>query len=410
VKRSRTYRGRLDFLSVFLGNILASASGLIVGLLLAKGLEPEGRGLLAIALTWSGLALNFLGFGLRNASAYFTASDATNRGAWYSSALVLSASSTGLIYIVGFSFIFLTVVDLALRDALVIAFLATPFAQLAGISRGALQSIDLVKWSVVKFVQPMAYFMAVMSLYTTDSLTVRCAAGAYFASLVLAAIVAWLAVRSTHTFRREGCTFARLRSVFGYGMRSTLTSSAQVVNVRLDVAVLGIMLSHQEVGIYAVAASLALYVVPLSTAAAPWVFPRIAREKNLGDSQSEARRALLVSAGMAIGFAGIAAVLGPIAIDWILGEEWLPSIVPMWILLVAAVFQAIRFVQVSIANALNRPELGGYAEISAAIVTLIALWPAVTFFGINGAAVTTLLAALTSATLLAVSLSRAFSS
>ena len=93
-------------------------------------------------------------------------------------------------------------------------------------------------------------------------------------------------------------------------------------------------------------------------------------------------------------------VLAPLLLGRVLGPEWLAALVPLWILLVGAVVQAVRQTLISIASAYNRPGLTAQSEGVAAIVTVGALWPMVHFFGINGAAIVSVVAYSTSALLL----------
>ena len=72
----------------------------------------------------------------------------------------------------------------------------------------------------------------------------------------------------------------------------------------------------------------------------------------------------------------------------------------LWILLVGSVVQAARQTLISVASAFNRPGLTAQSEGVAAVVTVGALWPMVHLLGINGAAIVTLLAYVTSTALL----------
>ncbi len=365
-----------------------SLLGLIAGLILAKVLAPEGRGLLAIALAWPGIALAFLGLGLRNVAAFFAARHPDRHGEVLRACLQLALLCTTVIYVVGFAGSWLFARDNPdLFKALLIGFLATPFALLSGIRRGMLNSINLKLWSRVRLIQPAVYAGTVVLVALSGHLTVVAGAVAYFASLFVSAGCCWWIAR-TPVARRTGRSFGELRrAMLAYGFKSSLALSAQVTNVRLDVALLGIFLPASQVGLYAVASSLTQYIVPLSTAAAPWVFPRIARRAPTAKSWREAQRAVRLTICLAGAVAVLMGLLAPVILGRVLGPEWLDALVPLWILLVGAVMQSVRFTLVSIASAYNRPELSAYSEVLAAAVTVVALWPMVELFGVTGAAV-----------------------
>ena len=165
-----------------------SLLGLIAGLILAKVLAPEGRGLLAIALAWPGIALAFLGLGLRNVAAFFAARHPDRHGEVLRACLQLALVCTTVIYVVGFAGSWLFARDNPdLFKALLIGFLATPFALLTGIRRGMLNSINLKLWSRVRLIQPAVYAGTVVLVALSGHLTVVAGAVAYLVSLVVAA-------------------------------------------------------------------------------------------------------------------------------------------------------------------------------------------------------------------------------
>ena len=392
---------RGNFAAILRGNVINSLLGLTAGLVLAKVLEPDGRGLLAIALAWSGIALVVFGLGLRNAAAFFAARYPDRHGEVLRASLQVAAASTVVILAVGITATTVFVDDeTELYTALLVAFSATPFALVTGIGRGMLNAIDLKLWSRVRLVQPGVYAGAVLLFAVSGHLTVVAGAVAYLASLVVSAGWVWW-VSPTKLAPGSGTAFRALRrDLVRYGFKSSLALSAQVTNVRLDVALLGIFLPVSQVGLYAVAASLAQYIVPLSTAAAPWVFPRIARGAPTARSWAEAQRAVRLTVALAGGMAVAVGAVAPVLLGRVLGPEWLPALVPLWILLVGAVMQAVRFTQVSIASAYNRPELTAYSEALAAVVTVVALWPMVELLGVYGAAIVSVMAYTTGALLL----------
>lgn len=398
---------RSSFATVFAGNVATSALGLVTGLVLAKLLSPTGRGELAIALVWPALGLNFLGLGVRNSTAYFAARYPDRRPEVLRVAVRHAVISTAVIVGLGVVGAFVFVDGSRLRVAMIVAFAGTPFALVTGIARGVLQSVNLRHWSSVRLVQPLTYVVVIVAMALLDRLTVVTGAVAYLASLIGACIAAWVITPTEIGRPAPGCEPLD-RPMLGYGLRSTFAQSTQTVNVRLDIAVLGLLLPASDVGIYAVAASLSQYVVPLSTATAPWVFPQIARRTDGVANRASARRAVRVAAGIAVAFAAAGAVIGPVALIRFLGEEWRDSLVPLWILLGGAVFQSIRFVSVSIANALEHPEWTAKSELLAAVSTMVLLWPLVHFFGIIGAAVTTVIAYTISAVYLNALIERSF--
>ena len=404
----RLWRGNLA--AILRGNLMNSLLGLIAGLVLAKFLAPEGRGLLAIALAWPSIALAFLGLGLRNAAAYFAARYPDQRGEVLRASLQLALVSTVVIYALGFSASWWLVGDRPeIFQALLIGFLATPFALITGVGRGMINSLDLKLWSRVRLIQPAVYAVTIVVVAFAGSLTVVLGAVAYALSLAVSMVSVWWVIPSRDGFRASESFGGLRKALLWYGFRSSLASSAQVTNVRLDIALLGILVPATDVGLYAVASSLTQYIVPLSTAAAPWVFPRIAKADPSARSWADAQRAVRITVMIAGALALLLALAAPLLLGRFLGDQWTPALVPLWILLLGAVMQSVRFTQVSIASAFNRPELSAHSEGLAALVTVVLLWPMVQLLGVNGAAIVSVLAYSTGALLLRRGVRRAVS-
>lgn len=394
----RLWRG--DLASILRGNVGLTVLGLAAGLLMARVLEPEGRGLLAIALVWPGIAVTLLGLPGNQAVAFFAARHPERHGAVVRVALEMTVVSSVVIIALGVAGSYLVQDQAVLFAALIIAFTGTPFMLVTGIGRGLLKVTDLKRWSRQRLIQPGFYTASVLVVALTGRLTVITGALIFSASHLVSAIWVWRAVlKATGVQRGPDLAFLR-RGTFVYGLKSSVAGSAQITNARLDVAVIGLVVPASQVGLYAVAASLAGYIVPLATAAAPWVFPRLARSAPTSRSWSTARRAIRLSAAMAMGGALILGGLAPLVLGRVLGQEWLAALVPLWILLGGAVVQAVRQTLISIASAYNRPGLTAQSEGVAAVLTVSALWPMVHFFGINGAAMVSVVAYTISALLL----------
>lgn len=287
----RLWRGNLA--SILRGNIGIAILGLAAGLVLARVLEPDGRGLLAIALVWPGIAVVLFGLPGNSAVSFFAARNPDRCGEVVRISLWMSMLSSAVIVLLGVAGSLFVRDERELFAALLIGFASTPFMLVTGVGRGLLkaQTHDLKRWSRLRLVQPAVFIVGVLLLAVTGHLTVITGALAFCFSQVVAACWVWWAFLGRTATQRGGTAIGGLRrGIFFYGLKSNVAGSAQVTNARLDVAVIGVAVSASQVGMYAVATGLAQYVVPLATAAAPWVFPRLAsrsRRLRAGPARNE---------------------------------------------------------------------------------------------------------------------------
>ena len=398
-RAQRFWRG--SFASILRGNLGIASLGLIAGLLLARTLAPEGRGLLAIALVWPAIAVTFVGLPGTQAVAFLAAQHPERRGDVIREALAQTIVTSGVILVLGIGgSVLIAKDDPDFLAALVIAFASTPFLLYAGVGQGVLNATNLKRWSRQRLIQPGVNAVAILAVAASGHLTLLTAALVFLASQVAAATRVWWRVLRRYRATSDSGDPSLRRQILRYGLASNLAGSAKITNARLDLATIGLFVSASQVGLYAVATSLAGYLVPLATAAAPWVFPRLARSAPTMESWLEARRAIRTSALLATAGAVVLAGLAPLLLGRVLGSEWLSALVPLWILLAAAVVQSVRHTLFSIASAYNRPGLTAQSEGIAAVVTLALLWPLVHLLGISGAALVSLIAYTTSTVLL----------
>ncbi len=390
--RTKRKNDRRGLLSVAAGNWGNSALQLVAGLLLARGLTPDDRGTVALAMVWPAVGLVVGGLGIRNSVAYFTARDPDHKHEWLSSALTLAAISTATIVSAGMIISRAAVDDSDLRSGLTIILLSTPLALTTGAFRGFLVSFGLARWALVRAVQPATYAASVVLFYVTGTLTVQTACLAFLLSLLAACGAATHQALTIAKPTARAVSRDRARELVRYGVKSSLSNTAEMVNVRVDVAVLGLLLTADEVGIYAVAAGLSMYVVPLSNAAAPWLFVQMARQDRDSTRALSFRRAVGGTAVVATALALAAAVAGPPLLPLLIGDGWADSVTPLRVLLAASVVRSVNFVVASSANGLGLPTTGGLGEAVGAVITIALIYPLITWLGVVGAAVASLAA------------------
>jgi O-antigen/teichoic acid export membrane protein len=226
-------------------------------------------------------------------------------------------------------------------------------------------------------------------------------AGLVVADVTVAAMVAWR-LRHNRFFRG----WRRPRRVLAgeiaaYGLRGQLGGLLSLVNLRLDVAILGALAGPAVLGVYAVASKYAELLRVPGLAVSYVLYPVLARR---GGTDAAARtRALLAPA---VGFTLVAAV--PLAVlaapllPGIYGNRFDTAVLPTWILLGGLIGEGVAGVVTAYLYAVGRPGLSSLAIGAAVVVTVAGDLLLIPHYGAVGAAVASALAYLTTvATLLA---------
>jgi O-antigen/teichoic acid export membrane protein len=187
--------------------------------------------------------------------------------------------------------------------------------------------------------------------------------------------------------RPETRTVTGLREVVAFSMPAYGAQLAQFLNYRLDLFLVGLLLSVQQVGLYALAVSLAQLLWLISNAAAVVLFPRVAAGTGrhaFGPEAARVSRLVLVATLFA---ASALALVSPVVIPALYGAEFAPSVVPLLWLLPGVVAFSIANVLGSFVTGIGRPGLILATSVLGLVVTVPMDLILIPVMGITGAAI-----------------------
>jgi O-antigen/teichoic acid export membrane protein len=224
-------------------------------------------------------------------------------------------------------------------------------------------------------------------------------------ALVLADVAVALAIaerlRRVGFFRGWGRPSLRLgREIGAYGLRGQLGGLLSLVNLRLDVAILGALAGPAVLGVYAIASKYAELLRLPGLAVTYVMYPAFARD---GHRDARARtRALL---GPAAWLTAVAAVPLGLAAGFVLplvyGHDFAGAALPAWILLAGLVGESVTGLITAYLYGVARPGLNSLAIGAGVVVTVVGDLTLIPPYGAVGAAIASALAYLTTcATLL----------
>ena len=324
--------GRMRFLSVVWR--LTGANSLIVILalatspILARALGPSGRGELAAIFTLITLAPWISDLGL---TAFLTRERARGEpsGLLLGSAmpLALSASLIGVLAAVPLAHLMgqsrptvVLFIELGLFTLPFSVFAQTLYGLLVGEERWR-----IIVWAKVLGTAVPAAAIVVLSLL--GHLTVENVAIVYLISNFIALAPFLIALRHSIPWRwRWGTT----RRAFSFGVKSWLTTIAVTTNARVDQLIMAGVVSSRELGLYALAVTLAGASGSLIGAVSNALFPRIAG----GEAALGARACRISTTGVTVLGVGIA-ISAPVFVPAVFGSDF-SAAVPILLVLLAA--------------------------------------------------------------------------
>lgn len=220
-------------------------------------------------------------------------------------------------------------------------------------------------YTATRILGSVAPAAAIVVLWLADRLTVASAAGIYLASTVLSLLILLPLVGGT---RRLVIDLGRIRAAAAFGAKSWLSTIAGAANHRLDQLLMAGLVASSELGLYAVAVSIASLSYGLSISVGSALYPRVAG----GDGGLAARACRVTVAIVAVAAAALGVLVVPL-VPLVFGEAFAAAVPMVLVLLLASVPLAGAIVLATALNAADAPAAAMRAELVGLGLTVPAL-------------------------------------
>jgi O-antigen/teichoic acid export membrane protein len=355
--------------------VIGQAMLVISGVVAARALGPEHRGVLALVFVLSALAAQLGSLGVPVSVTYWIAALQTNP-----KALLRSLRPFRRVQLLAV---------LAAQTALIVAvleprspggFLWVGFASLAATAAALVQMYGLAvlqglrrfgAFNVLRTLNSALYLIGVVALWTIDSATLESVALVFIASTIASAAATALVVARLGPV--DGADHeVPTRRLVSFGVRSLVGSSPPVETYRLDQLLVGLVLSPIALGYYVVALAFTNLTRFVGQSIGMVTYPGVAAAAD-GTMRARLIRRDVGLAAVVCGAITLAlAALIPTLLPFFFGGDFEPATTAAQILLVATFFAALRRILVDGTRGSGWPLWGAAAEAS----TLLAL-PAV---------------------------------
>lgn len=398
---------RRAILTSTLGNAVPPLAALITAPLLAHGLGVSGRGELAAATAPLILATTILTIGIPESFTFYVARQVLRiRSHLLPGLFVLvlaGIAGSGLIAVLALP---LSSGDRHLSQLILLATTALVPALLVSGLRGIAAGRQLWRRTAIeRSIGAIVRLAGVAVFFFSENLTPMTATATVAASTFLGGIVYLLPARTRHGMTdREHAGVMGTRGLFRYGSRVWVGSLAGVLLMRLDQLLMTPLSSVEQLGIYAVSASISELILIFNSAVRDVMFSAESRGANLARVGQAARLSTFVTVLMAIGIACVAPVMIPV----FFGTDFIDAVPVTLVLIAAVVVGNPGSVAGAALSARGRPELRSLSIVIALVINVALVMILVPPFGALGAAVATLAGNLVSGNLNVVWMSRHF--
>lgn len=368
------------------------AIGLVTSIVIVRLLGAEGKGLFSLAVLAAALVNSFSNLGIGTGSGYLLGRLGIPRevlaGNWLSLSILIGipVAAVSILLVPVVSPGFLPTVSF---DLVVIALISIPFSILLyNLQMLCKADSDFRGYNLLELAQPALFIAAVpvaVNLFTGSKVlvtlsvyTVSCAAAA------LIAVVIWA--------RRTRLRFRLSREIAApaikFGIMGHLTNVLGFLNLRLDMLFVNWFLGPAAVGYYSISVMIAEKIWYFPDTLAIVLYPKVAHSNDVeasGYTSTTGRLTILVVGALSV----MVLLLGRPVIRFLYTDQFIPAVMPLFILLPGVLAASLARVVGSDLLARGHPQVNMWAGLAALVVNMglnIALIPPL---GISGAALAT---------------------
>lgn len=394
-------------LGLISGTALTSIAILLVnlgsGVAQARGLGPEGRGELAVAMLWPTVLAGVGGLGIREAVVYRTARGPSVGTQVLPTSLAIGLLQTLLLALVGW-LLFPVVLQgkppQLLQETMFYLWIL-PLFPLTLYPNGFLQGrMAMLPFNLTRFCVNCASTAPLLALWLLHRMTVH---AALVASLL--ATTATAALCFALVVRRDEVTWWPRRDLFrpllSFGARLHVGNVASIVTQRVDLLVLSIIVTAGSLGTYAVATSAAMVASLLPAAASYVLYPAFARQTSAALGGTLAR--LLLRGGLLTVLGGpVLVVVLPLAIPVLFGSGFRGAVQLTAVLALGYLLRGWTLILASVLRGAGRPFTASAGQAVELILLAALLFALVPRLGTMGAAAAVVVGATSSLSVLLV--------
>jgi O-antigen/teichoic acid export membrane protein len=364
--------------------------GLVSSVILARVLQPEGRGGYAMVLFFSSVMSYYFTFGFGQAAIFHVGKGLYDRAQVLGNTLTVTMFLSLASMCVGGAVIYFY--SSRLFPSVDPAFLwlglgVIPVQLTSGILTQLALAIHNVRIYTVSLLMKgggtliaMVIFLAVFNGGVKMALTIEIAAS------LIVCVYLWFVLRWEAGPLDYRVHFSYIRQAFRFGLSTYVGTTLMLFHYRVDVFLINVYLSASQVGFYSLSASLAEKISFVSDGISTILFPRLAAEKNretVNHLTPVVLRAVLLSLCL---MGGGLFLLGYVVTTTLYGVSYAPAVTPLRVLLIGTVSAGAWGILESDIKSRGFPLFGFFTTLVSALVNVVlnVMW--IPRYGITGAA------------------------
>jgi stage V sporulation protein B len=374
------------------GSVAIVTLGAIAGVLVGRALGPHGRGVYAIAT----VAPTFIGIvgtlGVEEAIVYVAGRTHDRRRTghlvWGSLLIALALGSVASTASIAFQLLLFWSPALGVSKVLFIAFACQPLPYaLSQCSVAHLRAqARYTVWNVLRVTAPVVYMAGLLLVLAVSTLTVNAAVLCLLTANVVLLIAATLSVCLSHS---PSTSRAEIERMLSLGWKNHLITMQTYANQQLDQVFLAAMVPAAQLGMYTIAVTYASAGFSLGQAPALQMYSYFSRQQN--PDRAAYRRLIKRTMFLLTSICLVSAALAPFFIPLAFGKSYEAAVAPALILIFSAPLLSLGAIFSAIWKSAGMPLTAAKGQGVGLLLTIVSLPVAIIYFGIDGAAIVSIL-------------------
>jgi O-antigen/teichoic acid export membrane protein len=364
--------------------------GMVISIVIARVLGPEGKGVYSLAILLPTLLLTFISLGIYPATIFYIGKKKYPLSEIFGNNVTVTILLGGVAVLIGLFIIFFFGTKLFPGVEKEYLFLALPlvlFTLFFSFISSILVGLEkFKKYNFIYFLQVFIFLILILILLLGLGFKIKATIISYVLSFFLTGIILFIVVKKEIKEINLKLNWRYFRDSFSYGFKVYLGSILDFFQIKINRFLINFFINPAAVGLYSVSAGLAegLWLLPMATATV--LFPRAASEKDETKLKEftplVCRNVLFITLASALFLFSISHWLVP----FLYSEKFFQSIRPFQILLLGSLaFSGMKILGNDL-NARGKPMLLTYGTAVATIFNIaLTIW-LVPKSGIIGAA------------------------
>ncbi len=377
IKVAETFATRIALIGV----------GLITGILIARILGPEGRGLYAVAMTVSTTGIQFGNLGLHASNTYYVAKDRTLLPSLVGNSILVSVVFGFISAAVWAAFHAWPAIAPVHGFLLLLSLLWIPIGLAYLLMQNILLGIQEVRaYNTIELVMQVISVIVLTTVIVTNIVKVEIVFLVGLLTVLLSTIWTFSRIKK-HLRVKLAISISLFQDNLKYGMKAYTAALLAFLVLRADLVMVKYMLGAEQAGYYSIAVALADTVYMLPVVVATILFPKLTSMNEKKQKWNFSKKAILSIGFILALLTGVtAAAAGPI-IRILFGQAYEPAVPALIWLMPGIFFIGIQSVAVQFLNSEGFPPLIIVAWSLAFLVNIISNLIAIPAYGIKGASI-----------------------